>query len=125
MAEYTDVDLNDLVFKAIVPKGLRPETPEETDALLDVVGGEKLPEDAIRRMLRKIRGEEPLGRPPQASGTYSQEAEAASLSDAELAHYRNRKGDIPPEVKQLLEDMEDEALQDGEDDGNESGSSDA
>ena len=125
MAEYTDAELNDLVFKAIVPKGLRPETPEEIDAMLDVIGGEALSEDTVQRMLQKIRGEEPLGEPQKEGGLGSPEDVAESLSAAELALYRNRNDDIPPEVEQLLQDMEDEALQDGEDDGDDAGRSDA
>ena len=56
MAEYTDAELNELVFKAIVPKGLRPETPEEINAMLDSLEAEPQPEETVQRMLRKIRG---------------------------------------------------------------------
>lgn len=125
MAEYTDAELNELVFKAIVPKGLRPETPEEIDAMLDAIGGEAPSEDTVQRMLRKVRGEEPLGEPQEKSGLGSPENAAMDLSAAELALYRDRNDDVPPEVEQLLKDMEDEALKDGEDDEDDVDNNDA
>lgn len=125
MTDYTDETINDLVFKAIVPKGLRPETPEEIDAMLDALGGEMQSEDDVQRMLRKIRGEEPLGDPTAERGRDCHEDAAAELSDAELALYRNRNEDVPPEVDQMLQDMEDEALRDGEEDEDDSDDDDA
>ena len=115
MSEYTDAELNELVFKAIVPKGLRPETSEEIDAMLDAIGGETPSEETVQRMLRKIRGEEPLGEPQESVGLDSSDAAAVDMSATELALFRNRDDDIPPEVEQLLKDMEDEAMKDGED----------
>ena len=125
MAEYTDAELNEVVFKAIVPKGLRPETPEEMDAMLDAIGGEAPSEDTVQRMLRKIRGEEPLGEPQERSGQDSPGDAATELPAEELALYRNRNDDIPPEVEQLLQDMEGEAMKDGEDDEDDVDSNDA
>jgi len=116
MPEYTDAELNELLFKAIVPKGLRPETPEEIDAMLDAIGGETPSENAVQRMLRKIRGEEPLGNPQENIDLGPSGVEAMDLSDAELALYRNQNDDVPPEIDQLLQDMEHEALEDTEDD---------
>ena len=53
MTDYTDETINELVFKAIVPKGLRPENPEEIDAMLDALGGETQSEENVQRMLLK------------------------------------------------------------------------
>jgi hypothetical protein len=125
MTDYTDETINELVFKAIVPKGLRPETPEEIDAMLDALGGEMQSEDDVQRMLRKIRGEEPLGDPTAERDLDCHGDATAELSDAELALYRNRNEDVPPEVDQMLQDMEDEALKDGEEDEDDSDDNDA
>ena len=116
MPEYTDTELNELLFKAIVPKGLRPESPEDIDAMLDAIGGETPSEDTVQRMLRKIREEELLGDPQKKSGPDRSAVETVELSEAELALYRNRNNDVPPEIDQLLQDMEHEALDDAEDD---------
>ncbi|KKK44673.1 hypothetical protein LCGC14_3166740 [marine sediment metagenome] len=50
--------LNELVFNAIVPEELRPETPEAIDAMLNAMEAEPFSEEKIQRMLRKIRGAE-------------------------------------------------------------------
>jgi len=120
MTRYTDQDINELVFKAIVPKGLRPDTPEEIDAMLDALGEISLSEDEVQRMLRKIRGEETLGDPAAERGREGRDDAGVEMSDAELALYRNRNEDIPPEVEGLLQDMENEALEAGEEDEDDS-----
>jgi len=117
MAEYTDREVNELLFRAIVPRGLRPETPEEIDAMLDAIGGEALPEATVQRMLRKIRGEEPLADPQAGHDVRRMDDTAAGLPAAELALYRNRNEEMPPEIETLVEELEEEALEDGEDDG--------
>ena len=47
--------INDLVFRAIVPRRLRPETPKEIDAMLDSMNAGPLPEATVQRMLGKIK----------------------------------------------------------------------
>ena len=116
MAEYTDAELNKLVFKAIVPKGLRPETPEEIEAMLDTIGGESPSDDTVERMLRKIRGEERLGEPQEKTENIWTNESTEELSASELALYRNRNDEIPPEIQKQLQDLEEEALEDSEDD---------
>lgn len=120
MTRYADQDINKLVFKAIVPKGLRPDTPEEIDAMLDALGGDSLLEDDVQRMLRKIRGEETLGDPTAQRDRECCDDAAVEMTDAERALYRNRNEDIPPEVEELLQDLENEALEDGEEDEDDS-----
>lgn len=120
MTKYTDQEINELVFKAIVPKGLRPENPEEIDAMLDAIGGNSLSEDDVQRMLRKIRGEERPGDPTAERDRECCDDATVAMSDAELALYRNRNEDVPSEVEELLQDMENEALEDGEGDEDDS-----
>lgn len=50
-------DLNELVYKAHVPKGLRPETNEDIDAMLDAIGGDKYTDKKVQRMMQKIKGQ--------------------------------------------------------------------
>ena len=54
---YSDQQLNDLVFKAIVPEHLRPETQEEIEEMLDQLGEYATPlsESQIRRILKKVK----------------------------------------------------------------------
>jgi hypothetical protein len=92
------------IYKSIVSKGLRPESQEYLDALLDTIGGKPLTEDKFCRMLRKVKGEEPFG-----FETCSESPNAfASLTSQEeqlLAFYREQGKQIPPEILRKLEEM--------------------
>ena len=125
MPDYTDAELSELVFRAIVPKGLRPETPEEIDAMLDAIGSEVPSEESVQRMLRKVRGEEPLAEPCGETGSGDSRMGSVELPETEAALYRNREDEIPPEVERMLQEMENEALEDGEEWESEADSHDA
>ena len=56
--ENTDKKINSLIHRAIVPRGLRPESQEDIEAMLDTIGGEKLSEEKFRRMMNKVKGNE-------------------------------------------------------------------
>lgn len=95
--------INKLIFNARVPKGLRPETPEEIDALLDVTDAQEYSEDKIQRMMKKIKGELPIGeREPEA--TYEQ-YEATEHETELMAMYRDGNEDISAETKKKLDEM--------------------
>lgn len=121
-AKYTDKELNNLIYQAIVPQGLRPSEPDAIDAMLDAVGGEIPSEDTVRRMLRKIQGEEPVGvrsveNEPQP---FSMEVEEATLTQEELALYRNRNEGVSPEIEDKLKEMEERAKKDDEEENQDS-----
>jgi len=88
--------------------------------MLDALGGSRIFKEEVQRMLRKIRGEETLGDPTAQRDRECCDDVAVEMSDAELALYRNRNEDVPPEVEELLQDMENEALEDGEEDEDDS-----
>ncbi len=115
-ARHSDKELNELIYRVIVPKGLRPTTPEDIDAMLDAIGGSAPSEESVQRMLRKIRGEVPIGTGSVAEGLGDRLAVAddANISEEALALYRNRNDDIPPEIKEKLKDMEERAMEEGE-----------
>ena len=54
-----DRELRKLIFEAIVPAHLRPETPAEIDAMLDSIGYTPMDEAKIARMVRKVRESTP------------------------------------------------------------------
>lgn len=92
------------IYKAIVPKGLRPESQKDIDAMLETVGGEALPQDKFQRMLRKIKGEEPLGFEAQCKS--SESFESLTSREKELVVlYREQGKAIPPDIQKKLEDM--------------------
>lgn len=120
-SDNEDKKLYSLIYKAIVPKGLRPESQEEIEAMLDTIGGEPLPEDKFMRMMRKIKGEEPVGVMPDESDIFLLEEKLTSHERELLAHYRTRGEAIPPEIRQKLDEMRKRALgkQDKDDPANE------
>ena len=101
--QKADRDLRSLIFKAIVPKGFRPTTSKDIEAMLDGMGGERMPEDRLQRMLRKVRGEKPIGVSHNVSeATY---AELSRQQEELVALYRARGREIPPDVLAKLEEM--------------------
>lgn len=112
----SDEELNDLIYRATVPKGLRPTTPDETDAMLDAIGGEVPSEETVRRMLRKIRGEEPIGTGHPGDGVADAwpRTEEVNVPEESLALFRNQNEEIPPDVKEKLEAMEKRAMEESE-----------
>jgi hypothetical protein len=99
-----DKKLYESIYKAIVPKGLRPESQKDIDAMLETIGGEVLSQDKFQRMLRKIKGEEPLGFEAQCKSSESAES-LTSREEKLVVLYREQGKAIPPEIQKKLEDM--------------------
>jgi hypothetical protein len=117
-APRSDKELNNLIYKAIVPKGLRPANRKELDAMLDATSGDVPSEESIQQMLRKIRGEEPIGhlytKGIPAEGITSDEV--VDISEEAIALYRNQGENIPPEIEEKLKEMEEHAQEENEED---------
>jgi hypothetical protein len=103
--------LNELVRKSIVSKGLRPTEADDIDAMLDAVGGEIPSDTLVYQLLRKIRGEDPIGIHEEIlSETELLPIDEAIIPDEALALYRNQNDCIPPEIEKMLKEMEKRAL---------------
>ena len=102
-AKYNDKELNSLIFKAIVPKGLRPTSKQDIEAMLDALGGEEISENKLQRMLRKIRGEEPIGFCDWES---LNSLEELTIRQEELvAFYRAQGKQLPPDIQAKLDNI--------------------
>ena len=117
MSKECPNNLNSIIREALVPKGFRPADPAGIEAMLDTIGGDKFSDDKIERMLRKIRGEEPIGLIP----AHDEDEGVAALSNEErtlVTLYRAKGLEIPPEVQAKLDAMRRRAKgQDGANDG--------
>lgn len=103
-SQNADRRLDSLVFRASVPRGFRPETDAEIDAMLDALGGETLPKEKMGRMLRKIRGEEPVGVRPAPEPLH--ELARLTSDQRELVALCRAEGrEIPPEIQAILDEM--------------------
>lgn len=103
--------LNLIIRDALVPKGYRPTTIDDVEAMLDSIGGERFSDDKIARMLRKVRGEEIA-----VDWTESLEEITESLNAEEhklAVFYRAKGKEIPPEVQAKLEEMRRRAKEKG------------
>jgi len=102
-AKYSDKELNSLIFKAIVPRGLRPTSRQDIEAMLDALGGEEISEDKLQRMLRKVRGEEPIGFCDLES---LDSLEDLTARQKELvAFYRAQGKQLPPDIQAKLNEI--------------------
>ena len=59
--EEQDKPVRDLIAKVYLPRDLCPSEPEAIEAMLDAAGGQPLTNEQVDRMLKKARGELPLG----------------------------------------------------------------
>jgi hypothetical protein len=106
--EEHDKPVRDLIARFYLPPDLCPSDPKDIEAMLDAAGGRPLGEDQIERMLKKARGELPVGEREEGEPEYSEEA----LSEEErelVALHRNEGNELPPEVEEKLRRLRERA----------------
>jgi len=103
-----DRAFDDLVFRALVPKGFRPKTDAEIEQVLDGLGQVEISQSKLERMLAKIKGTIPMAwEEPDDPAT---DCEADSADARELAQlYRARGEVVPPEIEAKLRELEQRA----------------
>lgn len=100
--------LEDLIRQALVPKGHRPATDADIEKMLGAVGSEPMSDARKDRMLRKIRGQEPVF--PLA--TVAMPAFSAQLSPEEQEVYalcRSKNKPLPPDLAAKVKALEEKA----------------
>ncbi len=111
----SDRRLSQLLYNALIPRGFRPKTNEEIESMLDTIGGEPLSEDKHKRMLRKIHGEELIGE--RKEQVINIETKALTEEQKELVElWRNKGKEIPPDIQELLDEMEKKATEEEKED---------
>ncbi len=120
MSDQTDSAFDRLVHRALVPKGLRPRTNEEIEQLLDTIGGTPVSDEKLKRMLRKIDGEEEiLARRPRQTALL--DAELTADERELVALHRAQGKPLPPELAAKLKAMEERAAQPPDDEAERGG----
>jgi hypothetical protein len=113
--EEADKRLREKIERAFVPADLCTTDPAAVEALLDAAKAEPFPEDKVQRMLKKLRGDVPLGKREEEA---REEEEQPEWSETELtqeeeelvALYRHGGGgDLPAEVKEKLRKLREKA----------------
>ncbi len=105
--------INKLIYNASVPKGLRPDSIEDIDAMLDAIGGQKYSDDKFQRMLQKIKGEIPLHK-DSYKHTENFCNEITEHESELMAMYRDGSEDISPDSQKKLDEMRNRALEQDE-----------
>lgn len=106
--------VNRLVYQACIPKGLRPETNEDIDAMLDAIGGDKYSDEKIQRMMQKIMGQIPLDSTTDniTNGYYE---EMTEQENELMAMHRDGSEEISSDSQKKLDEMRKRARKKDED----------
>jgi hypothetical protein len=107
----SDKRLREKIEKAFVPADLCNRNPDAIEPLLDAAKAEAFSEDKIQRMLKKLKGEIPLGereKEEEQSPVWT-ESELTEEEDALVALHRNSGGELPPEVEEKLRRLREQA----------------
>ena len=114
-----DKMFDNLVRRSLVPKGFRPESDQDIEAMFDALGGAELSESKRSRMLRKIRGEEPVIWEQEQDST-PVDIESAADVRGMVEMFRSKGEEVPPELEEKLRELEQRAAEE-HDEGDESG----
>lgn len=109
--------INKLIYNASVPKGLRPESKEDIDAMLDTIGGQEYSDDKFQRMMKKIKGEIPI-RADHVKLTESFNEEMTEHESKLVGMHRDGSKDISPDSQKKLDEMRNRALKHDEEQEN-------
>lgn len=103
-----DRRLEDLLRRALVPKGYRPTKDDDIERLLDTVGSHAISEEKKQRMLRKIRGQEAVF--PERSPEIPEPPEQLTEAEEQMRVLcRSRGQPLPPDLAAKVKAMEERA----------------
>lgn len=105
--EEHDKPVRDLVAKHFLPPDLCPSAPDAIEAMLDAAGGKPLGTEQLERMLKKARGELPVGERNEGTPDWSEEV--SEEEEELLALHRNESGELPPDVEEKLRQLREQA----------------
>lgn len=104
-----DFRFDQLLKASLVSKGYRPRTDADIEQMLDVTDVKAVSDEKLKRMLRKVNGEEPM----LAQNTMSMPqggAHELTTTERELVALHRAQGkELPPELAAKLRAMEERA----------------
>jgi hypothetical protein len=99
-----------LVRRSLIPRGFRPTSDEEIEAMIDGLKGGEIPEEKLQRMLGKIRGDVPMSWEEPEDSLAEQPAESKEASEL-AAMYRGEGDELSPELEEKLREFEKRAAE--------------
>lgn len=116
--EENDQPIRDLIARAFLPPDLCPKDSDEIEALLDKARGRPFDDDQVERMLKKAGGELPVGERTEEEDYPPWSEELLTEEQRELVFLcRNEGIELPPEIKEKLQRLRDQAKDAGEEEG--------
>lgn len=100
--------LEDLIRQSMVPKGHRPATDADIEKMLDAMGNETMSDAKKDRMLRKIRGHEPVF-PIDPAATPAVSSELSPEEQEVYALCRSKNKPLPPDLAEKVRTLEEKA----------------
>jgi hypothetical protein len=115
-----DKRLREKIEKAFVSADLCTTDPAEVEALLDAAKAEPFAEDKVQRMLKKLKGDLPIGKREQQQEEDEEEEEPVwtegEMTEVEelVALHKNSSGELPPEIQEKLRQLREKARREPE-----------
>jgi hypothetical protein len=110
-----DKRLREKIEKAFVPADLCTNDPAAVEALLEAAKAEPFAEDKVQRMLKKLKGDLPIGkREQQQEEPVCSEGEMTQEEEALIALHKNSSGELPPEIQEKLQRLREKARREPE-----------
>jgi hypothetical protein len=107
--EEIDKPVRDLIAKVFLPPDLCPSDPKSIEAMLDKARGPQLSEEQIERMLKKAKGELPVGeREEEEYIPWSEDTLTAEQQELVFL-CRNEGMELPPDIKEKLRSLREKA----------------
>lgn len=115
-----DRQLRRMISDAVIRPGFRPQTDDEIEAMLNALAGESFSDDQVERILKKAKGDLPIGERHNAPAFY-EESNVEEVGEL-LAMHRGEGEDMPDEVKEKLDMLRKKAEQDDSEENDDSDS---
>lgn len=106
--QHPDMRRDDLLRRALVPKGYRPTKDADIEKMLDAICDHPIDEAKFQRMLRKINGQEPTF-PERPSPVPSLTGQLTPEEQEVFALCRSKNKPLPPDLAAKVKALEEKA----------------
>lgn len=116
MGEASDRHFLELVRQAIVPPGHRPEKDADINAMLQACANSSITDEKLQRMLKKIKGELPVGKRASVDAADLAEFEKTLTEEQRelVALHKSQGTEMPSEIRMLLQQFRKQAAEEGD-----------
>lgn len=113
--EENDKPIRDLIARVFLPPDECPADSASIEAMLDKASGRSFSDEQVERMLKKAKGELPVGERGDDDEEPWSEDELSAEQRELVFLCRNEGTDLPPEIEEKLERLREQAASEHED----------